>query len=149
MAVIRPDVTRGAAAGTLATLFMSSLMLLGRRAGLMGSMPPEKITTRFLRGTGFHPDRRQRNLAASVAHVGFGAAGGVGFSAFNLRGRTVPAALLLGLAYGTAVWAVSYLGWVPALGIMPPADRDRPGRPQTMLAAHWLYGAALGLLLRR
>jgi hypothetical protein len=41
------------------------------------------------------------------------------------------------------------MGWVPWLRIMPPADRDRPGRAETMLAAHWLYGGVLGALATR
>ena len=56
---------------------------------------------------------------------------------------TVPA----GILFGTAVWLVSYQGWVPALGIMAPPSRDRPGRPQAMLAAHLLYGAVLGVVV--
>jgi len=47
------------------------------------------------------------------------------------------------------VWFVSYQGWVPALGLLPPAHRDRPGRPATMLIAHWVYGATLGACLGR
>ena len=51
-----------------------------------------------------------------------------------------------GALYATGIWLVSYQGWVPALGIMPAASRDRRGRVATMLAAHWVYGAALGVL---
>ena len=146
---MRGPILRGAVAGVAATLLMSAIMLAGKRAGLMGRMPPVKITTRFLQALGAKPDRRQGNLAATAAHLGFGAAGGIVFSAQARRGRPLLLSVLLGVAYGTAIWAVSYLGWVPALDIMAPADRDRPGRPQTMLAAHWVYGAALGVLLRR
>ena len=51
------------------------------------------------------------------------------------------------MIYATGIWLVSYQGWVPALGIMAPASRDRRGRVVTMLAAHWVYGAALGGLV--
>jgi hypothetical protein len=44
---------------------------------------------------------------------------------------------------------VSYEGWVPAAGIMPPAHRDRPSRSATMVVAHAVYGAVLGLWTRR
>ena len=47
---------------------------------------------------------------------------------------------------GEAVYAVSYAGWVPALGALPPADRDRPSRQLVMAAAHLVYGAVLGAL---
>jgi hypothetical protein len=57
--------------------------------------------------------------------------------------------VLQGVAFGSGVWLVSYMGWVPWLQIMPPAHEDRPGRPQTMLAAHWVYGGVLGALSGR
>ncbi len=53
----------------------------------------------------------------------------------------------VGLAYGAAIWGVSYMGWVPALGIMPPADRDRRDRQTVMLAAHLVYGTALAVMV--
>ena len=48
--------------------------------------------------------------------------------------------------FGIAVWAVSYAGWVPKLGLMQPPSRDRPGRPTAMILAHLVYGATLGAL---
>ena len=53
----------------------------------------------------------------------------------------------MGMAYGVAIWGISYMGWVPALGIMPPADRDRRDRQAVMLAGHLIYGTALALLI--
>ena len=55
---------------------------------------------------------------------------------------------LVGAVYGLGVWAVSYKGWIPALGILPPPERDRPGRPVIMVAAHVVYGLVLGALVR-
>lgn len=52
-----------------------------------------------------------------------------------------------GMVFGAAVWFISYQGSVPALGIMAPPSRDRPGRPQAMLAAHLVHGAVLGALV--
>ena len=34
-----------------------------------------------------------------------------------------------------------------SLGILPPPERDQPGRPATMLLAHWVYGATLGAVV--
>ena len=141
-----PTLGRGLAAGAVATVFMSAVMLAGRRSGLLGRVPPEKITTRFLENLGFHPDRRQRAAAATFAHLAFGAAGGAGFAVVRRHGSR-GSSVLQGIGWATGIWAVSYLGWVPALGILPRADHDRPGRPEVMVAAHWLYGAVLGLLL--
>lgn len=140
---------RGLAAGAVATVGMSVLMFAARRAGILGRMPPERITSHLLDHLHVRRRRETQDLLASVLHLGFGAAAG---AVFGVARRRVPVplpGLLQGLLYGTAVWTVSYVGWVPALGIMPPPPRDRPGRPETMLAAHWVYGGLLALLTDR
>lgn len=128
------------------TLGMSALMLAARRAGLMGRMPPEKITARALDSLGIRRSREQQDLLASLFHIGFGAAAGALFCPAQRALRLPLSPLLQGIAFGTGVWAVSYAVWVPALGIMAPPTRDRRARPQMMLAAHWVYGALLGAL---
>ena len=60
----------------------------------------------------------------------------------RMRGKLPP--ILGGIGYGLGIWLVSYCGWVPSLGLMPHAKHDRPGRVWTMIAAHVIYGAALG-----
>ncbi len=43
----------------------------------------------------------------------------------------------LGIAFGGLIWLVSYVGWVPTLGMMPPIHRDRPDHhPAIMALAH-------------
>ncbi len=140
---------RGFAAGALATVGMSGLMFAGRRLGVLGRMPPERITSRFLDAFGIRRSRRQQDVAAAALHVGFGGAAGSLFDllydALDLR----VSPLLQGAVFGAGVWAVSYAGWVPAFEILPPPSRDRPGRPQVMLTAHVVYGALLGWLSSR
>ena len=138
---------RGAAAGVVATGVMSLLMVAARRAGLMGRMPPEKITARLLRSAGLPHGRRTQDAAATALHFGFGAGAGALFGATVRRSRLPP--VLAGSVFGAGVWLVSYMGWVPALGIMPPPQDDRPGRPQSMLLAHLVYGGVLGALSGR
>lgn len=137
----------GAVAGALATVAMSGVMFAAKRAGLMGEMPPEKITAHFLDRLGWKSrSKLTQDTLASLTHVGFGAAAGSLFAALE-RGFRVPGPpVVAGMVFGACVWLVSYSGWVPALGIMPPPRRDRPGRPQAMLIAHLVYGAALGAL---
>lgn len=141
---------RGAVIGAVATVPMSLLMLGAKQAGLMGTQPPEKITAAVMSRLGWRRrSKESQDVAAAALHFGFGAAAGALFTVLR-RGlpRRVPA-VLEGVAFGTGVWLVSYMGWVPWLRIMPPADKDRPGRPQTMLAAHWVYGGVLGALAGR
>ncbi len=138
---------RGAADGVVATAVMSAAMLLAKRSCAMGEMPPEKITARFLNRAGVPRTAEQQDALAIAFHFAFGAVGG---ACFRLAAARIPApAVPLGMAYGTGIWAVSYMGWVPALRIMPPADRDRRGRQLAMIAGHLMYGSTLGLLVAR
>jgi uncharacterized membrane protein YagU involved in acid resistance len=124
---------------------MSSLMVGAKRAGFVGEMPPEKITAAMLQRAGIDRSGDQQDALAAVLHFGFGAAAGAAFGVIAPKPLVVrvPA----GMAYGAAIWGVSYMGWVPALGIMPPADRDRRDRQAVMLAAHLVYGTALAVMV--
>ncbi len=123
-------------------------MMGARRSGLLGRMPPEKITSRALDAAGFrHRDPQVQDLLATILHFAFGGGAGALFAAGSRQVNPPLPPAVQGMLWGTAVWGFSYLGWVPALGIMPHATRDRPGRALTMLVAHWLYGAVLGQFL--
>ena len=134
--------TRGAAAGAVATAAMSALMLAAGRAGLVPRQPPEAIVRRVGALSGGEPRGRLADALAAVAHLGFGAATGAAYALLPRSARPV----LRGTAVGELVYAVSYAGWVPALGALPAADRDHRPRQVTMAAAHVVYGAVLGAL---
>jgi len=53
------------------------------------------------------------------------------------------------VAFGLGVWAASYVGWIPALGLLPPPGKDNPRRAWTILTAHVVYGAILGATLAK
>ena len=133
----------GAAAGAVATVPMSLLMLAFRTP--MGEQPPDAITTRAAHAVGATPSEPQADALAVLAHLGFGAATG----ALYALGPRVGPPVLRGVVTALGVWAVSYQGWVPALGILPKASEDRPARPAVMVAAHVVYGAVLGALEER
>lgn len=149
------DAAAGAVAGAAATIPMSVLMWQAQRAGWMGEQPPRKITDEALDAADdtlvdvdLDPPEPARKGLTALNHLTFGAVAGVPFALVH---RLTPEALArvpAGAAYGIGVWASAYLGWVPALGIMPPADRDRSGRPASMIAAHLVYGSVLGAVLR-
>jgi hypothetical protein len=136
---------RGALAGGLATAPMSAVMIGAKQFGLVGGMPPEKITAELLNRGGIRRSEVQQDVLATLTHFGFGAAAGAAFGV--VAPRRLIARVPLGMAYGAGIWGVSYMGWVPALGIMPPADRDRRDRQMVMLAGHLVYGTALALLV--
>lgn len=142
---------RGGVAGAAATLPMSLLMLAAQKAGLMGKQPPEKITEAALDEAADEPvdeavDEPVQDALAVVNHFAFGAAAG---ALFGIVRREEMPALAQGIAFGLAVWTVSYKGWVPAFNIMPPPQQDRRGRPASMIAAHIVFGGVLGALVER
>jgi hypothetical protein len=154
---------RGSLAGLAATVTMSASMLALQKLGALGRLPPQIITDDALAAAGVRgkAPRSAEKALGTLAHFGFGA---VAASIFELvrtqraRRRSIVARAFgaptrkppyaLGVAYGGLVWTVSYMGWVPALGIMPPAHEDRPARPLAMILAHVVWGATLASALR-
>jgi hypothetical protein len=144
------DAAVGAGAGALATAAMSVLMVAADRAGLMGKHPPEAITETILDGAGVEtPSQDVENAVSTVLHLAFGATAGALFEVGRRRLLPGRAAIPAGAAWGLAVWAVSYAGWVPWLRILPPPDEDRTDRQVVMVAAHLVYGATLGAIASR
>jgi hypothetical protein len=81
--------------------------------------------------------------ATTLAHFGYGAAAGSVIGAANPRIGPVTGAMA-----GVAVWAASYLGWLPGTGILKPATFHPKRRNALMLAAHLVWGAGTALAMR-
>ena len=127
-------------------------MLAARRAGVTPRLPPDKIAEQSIEQVKDGPSEEgEEAVVATVTHFAFGAGAGALYGGLtaHVGPLPMPVALVTGLAFGSAVWLVSYQGWVPALGIMPPASRDHRGRVATMVLAHWVFGAALAAATRR
>lgn len=84
-----------------------------------------------------------------MAHVGYGTTFGCAFALLYGRWRAPMSPALQGALYGSALWAASYAGWAPLLGLLPPPTRTHPGRWLTLVPAHWVYGSVLGALVGR
>lgn len=143
---------RGAVSGAVATLFHSAVMFAlhprlprARRQPL----PPTEITAVVADRAGVPMPRRRVALtvATTVSHFGYGAAAGALYAPIAGRGRR--RRTLAGIGYGLAVWAVSYLGWIPALRILPPATQQPRQHNLMMILAHVAWGAALALAYDR
>lgn len=128
---------RGAAAGLVATAGMSTFMVVAERLGVLPGQPPRMIVDRVAPGL---PDGAA-DAAAALSHAAYGAVGGAVFALLaGDRSRTTA----WGLGYGVLIWASGYEGWVPALGVLPPAHRDARSRVAVMVVAHAIYGSLLG-----
>ncbi len=129
----------GALAGIGGTLAMTVVMRrLHRRLPPASQypLPPREIVQEtFPRAS----ERVLRPLTM-LSHFGYGAAAGALF-ALTARGRGAAA----GMAYGTGIWAASYLGWIPAVGILAPATQHPRDRNALMIAAHLVWGAVTAL----
>lgn len=138
----------GARQGIAATMAISLPMAIAGRLGLMDEQPPERITDRATRADvdAAPPVRR---AASVVSHLVFGAGAGSLYAVIDDRLQIPGPPVLRGVVFGLGVWAVSYKGWIPALGILPPPERDHRGRRWTMLAAHMVYGASLARRVSR
>ena len=141
----------GALAGLAATAPMTLVMeVLHRQLPRheRHALPPRTITMRVARRTGQHHrlDQDQRLGATLAAHFAYGAAAGGLYApiAQSLHLPAVPG----GIGFGLLVWLVSYLGWLPAVGLFPPPAEESPRRSAVMIAAHMVWGAALGALLQ-
>lgn len=138
----------GAAAGIGATVPMTAVMAAAQRAGWLNELPPETITAAAADAADVELDEPELHGLSALNHLAFGASCGAGFAVLARRVPPGPPRVATGAAFGIIVWLASYQGWLPALDVLPPASRDHSGRRRTMFAAHVVYGATLGALLR-
>jgi hypothetical protein len=134
----------GTIAGIAGTAVMTGVMTLGKAQGWMGTSPPRKITVTAGRKIGVPtwaiPDSIE-DIVSLAAHFGYGAACGL---VFALARPLLPRnKVIAGLMFGEAIWGISYLGYLPALGLYPPPDEDTASRAGTMVAAHAAFGLTL------
>ena len=141
----------GALAGFLATIPMSIAMAgLHRRLPpeLQYPLPPYGITSTFLAKTGVRPafSITQERYTTLALHFGFGAFAGA-LAPLVLRPSHL--SLAKGACYGVGVWAASYQGWVPGLGLHRAATQQPRERVGLMVAVHLVWGASLAAMLRQ
>lgn len=106
-------------------------------------LPPREITMKVAREVGLskHMDSEMRSAATLIAHFGYGGAAGAIYGALD---DLIPAPTLVkGMTAGFILWAASYLGWLPGVGILKPATNHPARRNILMIAAHLVWGTAV------
>ena len=143
----------GALAGLAATAPMTLAMKLMHEAlpeHEQYPLPPRQVAEGMAEKAGVnrHLDEEDRESATWASHFAYGAACGALYGALSesLDGLGAPPALM-GAGFGVAVWAGSYLGWLPAAGIISPATEHPPRRNALMIAAHIVWGVAAGAIV--
>jgi hypothetical protein len=139
----------GAAAGCVATVPMTLVMEALHRTlprEEEAPLPPRQITSRAADAVGIEDDlsERQKRQLTLVAHYGYGTAAGAVYGALAPHVPLPP--VVRGVAFGLTVWAGSYLGLLPATGLLHSATRERAERNALMIAAHIVWGGVLGVL---
>jgi putative membrane protein len=143
---------KGAAAGFIATAPMSITMLVGW--SLLPTrekypLPPRLITEEISERVGLEDDLTENQLVGFTifSHFGYGALFGSIYAAGSER---LPMhSSLKGALAGLGVWVGSYLGWLPAMGILTPATRHPWRRNLLMIVAHLVWGVTLGEMTRK
>lgn len=146
----------GALAGGVATLAMSPLMAprLTRTVSraVPGVAPLEEFPPRRVvqeaqeRVPEVDPlSDESEDVATWLSHIGFGVAMG---ALYGVAVRQAPpgSGVATGTLFGLGVWAVSYLGWMPAFGVSTGTASGHPGQLPFPFAAHLVYGFTTGMI---
>lgn len=135
-----------AASVPMALVMLALLKLLPKNEQY--ALPPEEITTKTAARAGADEAVRPkstRRAATWLAHLGYGAATGSLYPL--LTGWMRIPVVLRGILFGSLIWAGSYMGWLPAVNLLPPAT-DLPARRNLlMITSHWVWGALIGILV--
>jgi len=143
---------QGAVAGWIATVPMTIFMQAAWNrlpAREKYPLPPRLITRNLLKELGVQRQLRgkKRTALTLFLHFSYGALTGAVYEVLEERIRLQN--ILKGTLAGLAVWAGSYLVWLPAMGILSPATRHPWRRNVLMIVAHIIWGMALGMLTRK
>jgi hypothetical protein len=112
-------------------------------------LPPREITEELIAQAGLREQLGEAEYVelSLLSHFSYAAAAGAIYAA--LARKYTPSPLPAGITFGLGLWAISYLGWLPAAGILRPATQHPPRRTALMVTAHVVWGSVLGLLVDR
>lgn len=90
------------------------------------------------------PDAAE-TAAAQVLGLGYGVTFGILYSALPRKQRKMA---MDGTLLGLGTWAAGYLGWLPAIGLMPPVWKQKPKQVLPNILSHALFGVITVAALR-
>src|SRR5919206_3007283 len=135
----------GAAAGAAATFLLQGVRTSEQKL-LPETMPPmredpgefmvEQAEELLPQETREQVPTAVETVAAKSLALGYGMTAGALYGAL----RPHPGNLLVdGTALGLGTWAVGYLGWLPALGLMPPVERQETEQVAGPIVQHVIF----------
>src|SRR5262245_4351320 len=144
----------GAAAGLAATLALQAVRTSTQKL-MPEAMPPmrtdpgefmveqaEEVLPRETRDD--IPGAADSAAAKSLA-MGYGMTFGALYGALRDDGGDI---LIDGLALGLGVWAIGYLGWLPATELMPPITEQTGEQVAGAILQHGLFGLVTTMMYR-
>ena len=140
-------IQHGAYAGALATTAMTGVMKAGQWTGFYHlDIAPKEITEVALDKAGLRQQMSEGEEIGLTAinHWAYGMGGGAVFGLLRRRLDPPLPGAIQGIIFALGIWVISYMGWVPAVGLMPAVWNQRPDRALELLLAHVVYGATLG-----
>lgn len=150
------EIQQGALAGLAGTINMTAL---GMKPGAARLLPGELEPGRFLPrqivrqasyrlGIADRVSEVEETLFTGVLHLGYGLLAGATYGLLRTRWRRPPH-WLAGAAYGLAIWACSYEGWIPAVGLLPATTAARPKKWIVPIGSHLIFGTTTALVYAR
>jgi len=139
-------VALGAAAGFAGTLAIQALMTANQKWFPSATPPIRQDPGEFMVETveaalpGAIRARIPEVVESGVAKLlalGYGLTFGVLYATYRPDGGAL---LRDGIALGVANWVTGYVGWLPALGLMPPVWQQQPRQVAAAVGAHVVYG---------
>jgi uncharacterized membrane protein YagU involved in acid resistance len=123
----------GAIAGFVGTMAMTAAMR--RMHGRLPAKERYPLTPREIVDSALDPPPAAAPDFAIAAHFAYGAACGAVLAAVNPRISRAGGSLA-----GAAIWLTSYMGWIPAMGVLKPATAHPLRRNAVMIGAHLSWG---------
>jgi uncharacterized membrane protein YagU involved in acid resistance len=136
----------GALAGLVGTMAMTAAMRrLHARLPVEERYPltPREIVDSAAEQHGVELANETAKDATLAGHFLYGAACGAAVGAINPRMSSAGGALA-----GVGIWLASYMGWIPAAGILKPASEHPPRRNALMVGVHLIWGASTAAAMR-
>ena len=145
-------------------LGLGSRLLIGGIAGLAGTMAmtaamrrlhaklpaeerypltPREIIDSAAEQQGVELGNEAAKNATIAGHFLYGAACGAALGAINPHMGRASGALA-----GAGIWLASYMGWIPAAGILKPAPEHPQRRNALMIGVHLVWGASTAAAMR-
>jgi hypothetical protein len=137
----------GGAVGTAAMTLAMRAMHRRLPARDRYPLPPRQIAIALAEksGVGAPAHENDRKALTMTLHYSYGIGMGGLFALLTPPTRWM--SLASGPLFGLAVWTGSYLGWLPAVGLHPPATRESAPRNGLMVASHLVWSGVIGAVV--